>query len=356
MSASTMPQAGPGSTLGGAAGEREIVGLYEALLAPDARERFDRTDGWFGRYHGKLVRAPEGARYIRSLRNLIGADGVELDGKTVLDLGCGFGLTCMTLALLGARRVHGVDIAQPMLRTFRACLDGPGGRARALPVAASGGALPYPAGSFDLVLIVEALSHTLEPSACLREAHRVLKPGGTLVIADDNNGANPAAAREAHEIWERFENGPPTDNVHGHRVRIPYVERRRTIIRGAFPDLSEDVVERLSRGTCYMTRAQVIAACGRFVEAGVFPESFYSFGGRCPVEPETGQFIENLLDPFALRAELEAIGFRVRVRAYFGGESRGGLVKLANDALNTLLPLELILRRSPGFRIQATKA
>ncbi len=47
-------------------------------------------------------------------------------------------------------------------------------------------ALPWSDGSFDVVLVMGALYHLQEQAdrlACLREAHRVLKPGGALVAA-----------------------------------------------------------------------------------------------------------------------------------------------------------------------------
>lgn len=46
--------------------------------------------------------------------------------------------------------------------------------------------LPWPDDSFDVVLVMGALYHLQERAdrlACLREAHRVLKPGGALVAA-----------------------------------------------------------------------------------------------------------------------------------------------------------------------------
>jgi SAM-dependent methyltransferase len=46
---------------------------------------------------------------------------------------------------------------------------------------------PFPAGSFDLVLFCEIIEHLLmDPVAVLRQIHRVLKPGGILVLTTPN--------------------------------------------------------------------------------------------------------------------------------------------------------------------------
>jgi SAM-dependent methyltransferase len=46
---------------------------------------------------------------------------------------------------------------------------------------------PFPAGSFDLVLFCEMLEHLLmDPLATLRQIHRVLRPGGVLVLTTPN--------------------------------------------------------------------------------------------------------------------------------------------------------------------------
>lgn len=44
-------------------------------------------------------------------------------------------------------------------------------------------ALPFADGSFDTVFALHALAYSAEPSAVLAEAHRVLKPKGTLIVA-----------------------------------------------------------------------------------------------------------------------------------------------------------------------------
>ena len=43
--------------------------------------------------------------------------------------------------------------------------------------------LPFPTASFDVVLMVRMLMHCTNPARALEEAQRVLRPGGTIVIA-----------------------------------------------------------------------------------------------------------------------------------------------------------------------------
>ncbi|WP_394649553.1 class I SAM-dependent methyltransferase [uncultured Deinococcus sp.] len=58
-------------------------------------------------------------------------------------------------------------------------------------------ALPWPAATFDTVLLVRVLTHLARPAAALQEAWRVLRPGGLLVVAahgPDHLSATWAAA------------------------------------------------------------------------------------------------------------------------------------------------------------------
>ena len=107
-------------------------------------------------------------------------------GEAVLDVGCGTG----TLAIAAARRVGatgavtGVDPSAELLARARK-------KARRAHVAvtletAGGESLPFPDGSFDVVLsslVFHHLSHAALRSSAL-EMRRVLKPGGRLLIVD----------------------------------------------------------------------------------------------------------------------------------------------------------------------------
>jgi SAM-dependent methyltransferase len=54
--------------------------------------------------------------------------------------------------------------------------------ARQADVIASADALPVEDAGFDMVLLLQVLEHVPEPAAVLAELHRVLRPGGTLVL------------------------------------------------------------------------------------------------------------------------------------------------------------------------------
>ncbi|QEH37676.1 Demethylrebeccamycin-D-glucose O-methyltransferase [Aquisphaera giovannonii] len=108
-------------------------------------------------------------------------------GLTILDLGCGKGRFARALRRRGAA-VIGVDIAAAMLA-----------EATGVPRArASSRRLPFRDASFDAVIAVEAVEH-MDPAGCeatLREARRVLRPGGRLAIVDKN-----VAALSARRPW-----------------------------------------------------------------------------------------------------------------------------------------------------------
>lgn len=98
------------------------------------------------------------------------------EGERVLDAGCGTGnLLCAVGP--GARR-SGVDASEAMLR--RAARRCPEARLERADLA---GSLPFPDGSFDVVLSSNVLYAVPEPEDTLRELFRVVRPGGRLVLA-----------------------------------------------------------------------------------------------------------------------------------------------------------------------------
>jgi SAM-dependent methyltransferase len=110
------------------------------------------------------------------------------EGRRILELGCG---NAFGTALLAENRELAVatDLARADRRTHsiglckaRALLDGLGLECCDV-MAASGEALPYRDGSFDLVFSLFVLEHISRREQCLRETRRVLQPNGLLLAA-----------------------------------------------------------------------------------------------------------------------------------------------------------------------------
>jgi len=106
-------------------------------------------------------------------------------GETVLDIGCGAGVDTLVAArLVGPTgRVAGVDATPEMIARARANLALVGLTNVSFEVAAAE-ALPFPEREFDVVISNGVINLTIDKEQALREAHRVLKRGGRLMVAD----------------------------------------------------------------------------------------------------------------------------------------------------------------------------
>jgi SAM-dependent methyltransferase len=109
--------------------------------------------------------------YARLAEALIAGAPVPLAGRRVLDLGAGTGAAGRAALAAGAGQVVAADLAAGMLRAAGAGLH---------PVAGDARALPFRAGSFDLVAAAFCLNHLPDPAAALAEVRRV---GGALAAS-----------------------------------------------------------------------------------------------------------------------------------------------------------------------------
>lgn len=99
-------------------------------------------------------------------------------GKRVLEVGCGQGADLSRFATNGAD-TFGCDFTPKHCEISRRFVGVMGGSAQV--VQASAVALPYESESFDLVYSFGVLLLVQDLDAAVREIHRVLKPGGTVI-------------------------------------------------------------------------------------------------------------------------------------------------------------------------------
>jgi len=147
--------------------------IRDAYIASRYRHEKAGISGW-ARFLGCLI-------YLNPIRR------ANIDGNIfflrskqngrLLEVGCGNGATLETLESLGWQ-VEGVDFDPAAVERARR---------RGLQVhlgTLSGQGLP--AGSFDVVVSNHVIEHVPDPVDLLRECHRVLKPGGNLVVITPN--------------------------------------------------------------------------------------------------------------------------------------------------------------------------
>jgi ubiquinone/menaquinone biosynthesis C-methylase UbiE len=138
----------------------------------------DYVHGYGSQEQQRLVEQAEHWRH-RLIR-----DGTELaPGTRLLEVGCGAGAV---LAVLGQEypgvRLFGVDIEPKQLEFARGHLERAGVEATLLEGDAL--ALPFEDESFDHVWMMWFLEHLADPPAALREARRVLVPGGRITAIE----------------------------------------------------------------------------------------------------------------------------------------------------------------------------
>ena len=113
----------------------------------------------------------------------------SLDGKSVLDVGCGGGILSESMAALGAR-VTGIDAGQAPLEVAKLHLLESGHEVEYLHIMVEELADQQPE-SFDVVTCMEMLEHVPDPGSVISSCARLLKPGGTAFFSTINR--NPKA-------------------------------------------------------------------------------------------------------------------------------------------------------------------
>ena len=142
-------------------------------LAAEIQQRFGAAAARYAEsdYHGA---GPDLAAMLEAAR---------LRGdERVLDVGCGAGHTALRFAPRVAE-VVAVDLTEAMLEQARA-LAAARGLANVRCERGDAHALAYPEASFDVVTCRVCAHHFARPERAVREAARVLRPGGRFVLVD----------------------------------------------------------------------------------------------------------------------------------------------------------------------------
>jgi len=110
--------------------------------------------------------------------------GGSLKGKRILDVGCGGGILCESLALEGAE-VVGIDLAEAGLEVAKLHLLESGLNVNYQKITAEEFAESN-AETFDIVTCMEMLEHVPEPSSIIKSCSKLAKPQGKVFFSTIN--------------------------------------------------------------------------------------------------------------------------------------------------------------------------
>ena len=141
------------------------------IMAADAlRDSYAEGYADQGHLDGQRVNATVNLKALRSFVP-------DLTGKSILDIGSGFGFFLAQARSSGASRVLGVELSIAERKYA--------GEALSVETQAGLDAIPADA-KFDIITLFEVIEHVPEPGLFLKEARKYLKPGGSLVVGTDN--------------------------------------------------------------------------------------------------------------------------------------------------------------------------
>jgi ubiquinone/menaquinone biosynthesis C-methylase UbiE len=109
---------------------------------------------------------------------------LELEGRRVLDIGCGIGGPACLVARKYGAHVVGTDLEPPLVERSRERAERMGVSDRTQFQVVTAGPLTFEDESFDLVMSSGGVTQIANKLAIFRECLRVLKPGGTFSVYD----------------------------------------------------------------------------------------------------------------------------------------------------------------------------
>lgn len=149
----------------------------------------------------------EGSKFSGIIERLVGTRRAWFIGRQIrqhgriLDIGCGRGITLGALANSGFE-THGFEVSAQAVQGIDERVQ--------TRISSSLQEAQYPDQYFDGIILWHVLEHVPKPTEVLREARRILKPGGVIIVAVPNFSS--VQARWAGSAW--FHLDPPRHLTH----------------------------------------------------------------------------------------------------------------------------------------------
>jgi O-antigen/teichoic acid export membrane protein/SAM-dependent methyltransferase len=202
------------------------------------------------------------------------------EGKVIVDVGSSDS-TLRRLLQEGSKLAIAVDVDSDALQNIRK------GDARAILVEASATRLPFRTGSVDTILFLDVLEHVDSDRLAIEEIHRILRPGGTLLLSVPHTGLFEFL--DPQNMSARF-HGRPDPSVYHRHYSVHKLER---LLQGRF------VIKRKRFGSLFLYPITFAAANFLRKHLHVDAGSFLRRLGDIDNDISWGRFSYNLM----IRAE-----------------------------------------------------
>lgn len=243
------------------------------------------------------------------------------DGAVFLDFGCKFGHVTPLLKRLGVAQVISVDVDDEYLRDGGRFI---GQRYGTTYRKSKECFIDVDSNSVDCVYANEVISH-INPrdlETFYEEAARVLRPGGELIICDENNLADEAKRRELIAMAGQWDRGRSKE------LGSNYEAQRRKILREALPELDEERAGYFARNTAGLHGEALVGTVRDALETGRFIARPHR-PGSVAINPNYGTAMERGFYPVQVVLSLAAHG--MAAEEVFGADRGPAVPSEADD-------------------------
>ncbi len=161
----------------------DLDDLYRAIWGTDV-------------HHGYWITGKESAaQAAANLTRLVAERAAIRTGSRVCDLGCGYGATALALNRDYGAAVTGLTISN---KQYQYAVGAAGNSSQLTFLLADALQNKLPAEAFDAVIAVESTEHIAAKPRLIREARRILRPGGRCVIVAWLTSDRPAHWQRRH--------------------------------------------------------------------------------------------------------------------------------------------------------------
>lgn len=180
----------------------------------------------------------KGRKWMEGFRSeMVSRLAGDIDGKKVLDIGCQYGVFSFYLSERGGM-VTGMDISEKWVNRCREECSERYPEKDMDFVVGDAQALPFPDESFDIVVCTEVVEHVDYAGNVLGEIHRVLTPGGILVLG------TPNTASYYVWLWKAFKRILPMNAIRWVLKKVVSQEDIKNRVRNQLPEERREEFDR----------------------------------------------------------------------------------------------------------------